>query len=516
MSAVEVDRALTAELRAQLEAASTGGSFDAESALAKVKRLERTIELLRRVSLHSYGEFENRIRELSLLSRVGEIFVSVFEVKRVCRALLEVVVEAVPCDTAYLHLSDSARELHLEATVGREPDTGALELAESAAFLAVSAGEPTRVPDTDAPVPSGARGDYEHSFLACPMEAMGETLGAIVLAEPGRDAFSQDHARILRPVADLAALAIRHARECAKNLAHQRNLEKLVDERTREVNQARAALSVHERTAAIGKLAASIAHEVNNPMSFLVSNMERAVDYTRDIESSLPLLLDLQEAALQLPDSGGESVERARRLAAQALKAQANERLNVVASDFRELISETRDGVDRIKRVGEDLRGFAQGVSGVMEAVDMNRLVETAIHIVQAEAKDRVEIRRRLDSLPDVRCQQYQITQVLLNLLKNAVEAIEGEGEVRVTTRLLGRWVEIEIADEGPGIPPDQMERIFEPFLTTKLGGSGLGLSISRDIVNQHQAVLDVQSSSRGSTFTLRLAVGGPGSAPSG
>ncbi|MFQ5416080.1 MAG: sensor histidine kinase [Myxococcota bacterium] len=512
MSQRDVAPALVADLRVALEAALADDAFDAEEALAKLRRLEQTIHLLCSVSLNSFGEFERGIRELSLLSRIGEIFVSVFDLDRMSRALLQVVSEALPSENAFLYLSDPACQLELRAVIGPKPTAGDLDIAEAVGALVTTGSEPTCVSDVgvDRRFRGFGRPENIRSLLACPLEAVGESLGAIVLSESRCDAFSPDRARILRPIADLAALAVRHARVCAQNMEHRRDLEALVERRTREVNEARAALSRQERTAAMGKLAASIAHEVNNPMSFLVSNIERAVDYAHDIESSLPLLLEILESVLRLPASSDERVRSVKALADRARAARAIEQLSVVAGDFGELLAETREGADRIQRVGENLRGFAQGITGVMEPVDINRLVETALHIVKAEAKDRIRFERRLGVLPDVRCQNYQITQVLLNLLQNGVEAIAGDGEVRVTTRALDRWVEVEVVDDGSGIPPDQTDRIFEPFLTTKLSGSGLGLSISRDIVRAHCGSLDFRSSPEGSVFTLRLAVGGP------
>jgi signal transduction histidine kinase len=500
---------LASDLRDKIEAASGSGHLDAEAAIATLDRLEQAAVLLRSVSLHSIVEFERRIDELSLLASIGRVFTSIFDQQRMCGAFLDVVVEVLPCENAFFYLADAARRLELKAVVGPTPPAARLRVGEAAGAMAIRGSEPLCVTDVamdarfQCHVDKAARG----SLLAYRVEAMGEALGAIVLSESDAAAFQPERVRILGPIADLAAIAVRHARVCAQNLEHQRGLEALVARRTREVNESRAALRRHERTAAMGKLAASIAHEVNNPMGYVASNIERAVDYSREIEAPFRVLAELQRLARALPESNDALASRVKAVAIAFEKSHSTEQLNVLIEDFGELLDETREGVSRIRRVGDDLRSFAQGVSGVMEPVDVNRLVDTALHIVVAEAKENVQFELRQGVLPNVLCQQYQITQVLLNLIQNAAESIVESGGVRVETRAVEDWVEVEIADDGPGIQLEQLDRIFEPFLTTKPDGSGLGLSISRDIVRAHGGSLDVQSSSEGTVFTLRLGV---------
>lgn len=502
-----------ARLRARLEAARRGEALDAEAALADLERLERIEGLLRRTALHGFGQFEQRVGELSLVTRVGGLFAAVFDESRLCDALLDLVEDALPCTHAFLWLREPGSEHPaLRSLAGPELEEGALEAARRAAELAGPGPDPLWIADVeDRPEIAGLDGGLRGSLLACPLVAQGEVLGALVVSEPRPGALREDHGRVLRPIADLSALAVRHARACARNLTYQRDLERIVEQRTREVNEARSALSRQERVAAMGKLAASIAHEVNNPMSFLVSNLERAAEYADVLESALPVLQDLVAAGRELPDSADPRLVRARTLATAAGDGRALEHLATVREEMAAVIAEAREGTDRIRRVGHDLRSFAQGVAGVAESVDVNRLVETALHIVRAEAKDRVVFDCRYGILPEVRCQRYQITQVLLNLLQNAVDAVQGAGTVRVTTRVVGEMVEVEVVDDGPGVASEDAERIFEPFYTTRIEGSGLGLSISRDIATVHRGVLEVTPGPEGGVFSLRIPIAGPG-----
>lgn len=457
------------ELRRRIEATAAGEPLDAEATLAELLRLEKLTSLLRDTALHSFGEFEQRVQELSLVRGVGELFASAFELDRLCAALLQLLENALRSSYGLLYLYELGDDrLELAARAGPELGPADLELSSRVARLALGAPESVRIEDVGQLSEVAAIGSASDlaSFLACPLECQGETLGVIAIAEPEPGRIGEHCERVLRPIADLAAMAIRNARLCEAQLAHQRDLEALVEQRSREVNEARTALSRQERVAALGKLAASISHEVNNPLSFLLSNLERAAEYAEGLQSD----------------------------------------------ELGELIQETREGADRLRSVGEELRSFAQGVAGTTDVADLNQLVETALHLLQAEAKDRISFERRFGKLPKVRCQCHQITQVLLDLLQNAVEAIEATGAVRVTTRSLDDWVEVEIADDGPGLSAEQLTRLFEPFYTTKESGRGLGLSIARDIATAHLGTLEAASTSRGGVFTLRLPAGVPGS----
>jgi signal transduction histidine kinase len=345
-----------------------------------------------------------------------------------------------------------------------------------------------------------------------PLLTQNQMLGVLVVAHETRDEDAKRQLSLrLGVLADFVALALRHARLMEEHARHQRNLEAIVEERTREVAEARAALSRQQRIAAMGKLAASIAHEVNNPMSFLVSNLSRADEYAREIAREIPALASALDSARHLPNLEDERIARARRLAGEATSGS---RLMLIAEEFGAVIAEAREGVDRIQRVGDDLRRFAQGVAGVAEPVDLNRLIETALHIARAEKKPDVSFECRFGAIPEVPCQRYQITQVLLNLLQNAVEAVSAGGAVRVESRVVDACVEVEVSDDGPGLAEDELARIFEPFFTTKVDGSGLGLSISREIAVAHRGTLQASAGPEGATFRLRLPIRGVSAAP--
>lgn len=487
---------LVAELRRHLTAARGGESLDAEAALEQLTRLEKLVGLLRSTALQSFAQYEQGIFELSLIRNVGNLFGSVFDRSQLAQALTELVEEALPCDGVMLYLADATTgALELQCVSGPELDDEARRQSEQCACSVASAQDSAWI----------VRGPLDEAkALFCPVVAQSQVLGVIAVFEREPGSLSEGP---VRTIADLASVALRHLRLWDEHRRQQIALEETVEERTREVSEARAALNRQERVSAMGKLAASIAHEVNNPMSFMISNLARASEAADELRQSLPTLLAAVEVARDLPAGEDPRIGEARAAAQRACEAARASDLPGLVDDFGELIEETREGADRIRHVGEELRGFAQGVTGVMEPVDVNTLVETAVHVARAEAKDRVEFELVLGILPPVRCNRYQVIQVLLNLLQNAIEAIAGPGSVRVTTRVVADLVEVEVADEGPGIDPCQIERIFEPFYSTKLQGTGLGLSISRDIAAAHRGCLEASGGPEGGLFRLRLPV---------
>ncbi len=513
----DVSARLLDALQERLRAAEReGGRIDVQAALGDLQRLEPLVGLLRKTAVHSFNEFEKRVEELSFLRSMSELFASVFERRRLCRSLLRVVERLLRPGHCFLHLHDAEDGwLELAADHGTEHSPADQELALRVATLAALGTRPLPIADVacDDETLRFAEGASLRSFLACPIVSQGERLGVISVAELTPSETSEDTVRVLHTLCDLAAVALRHSRLCEEHLRHQRHLEALVEKRTREVGEIRLTLSRQERIAATGRLAASIAHEINNPMSFLVSNLERAREYARILSDTVPSLLELASIARELDDSG-RAIDPTLHEAAQRIPDPVTSSLVLdLLEDFQEVIAESYEGIQRIRNVGDDLRSFAHGTSGAPEPLDFNQLVETALHVVRAEVKDRASFECRLGVLPKLRGLRYQLIQVLVNLLKNAAESSDQPVTVRVETRAVGSFVELEVADDGPGVPASATERIFEPFYTTKETGSGLGLSVSRGIAAAHGGTLEAHSNMEGGLFLLRIPTSGPGRA---
>ena len=272
-----------------------------------------------------------------------------------------------------------------------------------------------------------------------------------------------------------------------------------------ERTKLRATLIQNEKLASIGLLSAGVAHEINNPLSFVSNNlavlqrdslaimeMVRAIDANRDrLPPDLAGIWNAKSAELDLP---------------------------YVEANLTRLLDRTRDGVDRVSRIVHSLRGMARTDPPRRHDVNLVDLIDASLEIIRGKYKrSGIEVTQEHESPPIVSCVSTQISQVLLNLLVNAFQAVDEarteSGRIAVRTRRLGSELEIAIADNGPGIPADVLDRIFDPFFTTKdVGeGTGLGLSISHSIVTGHGGRIEVDSKSElgGARFRVYLPAGG-------
>lgn len=295
---------------------------------------------------------------------------------------------------------------------------------------------------------------------------------------------------------------------------HQNHLESLVASRTAQlaeantelerdrhelelllskVEEAQQQLLQSEKMAAIGQLAAGVAHEINNPVGYVNSNLGTLKTY---IERLLNLV-----AAYESMEAGGsrDELEAARR----------NADIEFLREDLPSLIAESRDGLGRVTKIVQDLKDFSRIDQAESQSADLNAALESTLNVVWNELKYKAEVVRELGDIPEVQCVPAQINQVFMNLLVNAAQAIPTMGRITIRSGLEHEHVWFEVADTGSGIPEHVRKRIFEPFFTTKpVGkGTGLGLSISYDIiVKKHGGRFDVTSEpGKGTCFRIWL-----------
>ncbi len=257
-----------------------------------------------------------------------------------------------------------------------------------------------------------------------------------------------------------------------------------------------------DKMASIGQLAAGVAHEINNPMAFIISNLESLKDY---LERLTRFIAVQEEAVAGFVPKGREEAALINKVedARQTLK------IDYVLEDVSSLIGETFEGADRVKDIVQDLKGFAR-VESESRPANINDGLESAINIVWNEVKYKAELTKQLGELPVTKCNIGQLNQVFMNILMNAAQAIDKWGKIVVKTWTEGGYIFVSIADTGCGIPPQIVSKIFEPFYTTKeVGkGTGLGLSVAYDIVKRHGGDISVISEpGKGSTFTIIIPV---------
>ncbi|OEZ56265.1 sensor histidine kinase [Duganella sp. HH105] len=249
------------------------------------------------------------------------------------------------------------------------------------------------------------------------------------------------------------------------------------DERLRvlqhQLDLSRRQLAQAGKMASLGQIAASLAHEINNPVGYVCSNLEMLQ------EQLLPLLA-------QLP-------------------ARQD------ADDLPALVQESLDGMLRVRQIVQDLKEYSHSGDDARQwqAVDLHRGMDATLHMLRSELKHRADIVRDYGTLPPVYCLPSQLNQVVMNLVINAAHALgPGRGRITLRTGVGDDAVWFSVSDTGSGIAPDHLERLFEPFFTTKPAGhgTGLGLAMVRDIVHKHGGRIEVSSElGRGTTFRIVL-----------
>ncbi|MEK1836342.1 MAG: ATP-binding protein [Pseudomonas sp.] len=292
------------------------------------------------------------------------------------------------------------------------------------------------------------------------------------------------------------------------------HLEHLVDQRTAQFKQASEALQREiderkqlesqlvqsEKLASLGQLAAGVAHEINNPIGFISSNLGALDGYFKQLQEMLDAYREAENAI-----GSSEVIE-------QLSQLRERVELDFLREDIPLLIKESKDGIGRVGRIVKDLKDFSRVDSNQeWQWANLQQGIESTLNIVANELKYKADVVKEFQQLPDIECLPSQINQVIMNLIVNASQAMGPErGTITLRTGLEGETVSIEVADTGIGIEPDNLQKIFDPFYTTKpVGqGTGLGLSLSYGIVKKHQGDISVRSEvGVGSTFRVELPV---------
>lgn len=278
------------------------------------------------------------------------------------------------------------------------------------------------------------------------------------------------------------------------------------EESARKLKEAQALVLQSEKLASIGQLAAGVAHELNNPIAFVKSNLGTLGEYVGEVAG---VLQRCQEAMVCWEK--GEK-ENSSRLLGEALKAARRADLDGLIPDLNRIVEESLEGADRVAKIVQDLKNFSHVDEAEWKLADINRGLESTLNLVWNELKYKAAVLKELGDIPPIHCYPMQLNQVFMNLLVNASQAIPEKGEIRVKTYARDGEIVVEVSDTGVGIAPEYRGRIFEPFFTTKpVGkGTGLGLSITYGIVQKHGGIIEVESEpGKGSLFRIRLPMGG-------
>lgn len=267
-----------------------------------------------------------------------------------------------------------------------------------------------------------------------------------------------------------------------------------------KLRNAQEQLLNNEKMASIGQLAAGVAHEINNPVGYVNSNINSLDGYVTDIYDVLDVYQTLEQT---IPE------ENEHRKKLKDMKSDID--FDFIRDDIKELISESKEGVLRVKQIVKDLKDFSHVDEAEWQVTDLEKGIDSTLNIVHNELKYKAKIHKSYGDIPTIECVPSQINQIIMNLLVNAGHAIDEQGTITIQTGTLeDKYIFVDIIDTGKGIAPENLNKIFDPFFTTKpVGqGTGLGLSLSYSIAEKHGGELSVNSVvGEGTTFRLRLPI---------
>ena len=288
------------------------------------------------------------------------------------------------------------------------------------------------------------------------------------------------------------------------------DLERRVEERTRdlahaneELKDSQVQLVQAEKLSSVGQLVAGVMHEINTPLMYVQSNVETLVENLEDFVRRLEPVSAPVRGAWETGDA------RAEALRASAASVGPGE-LDLLVAESRQLSADSLDGLGQISDLVQSLKDFSRIDRADQESFDVREGLEKTLTITRNLTKHGIEIVRDYGEVPPILCGPSRINQVFMNLVTNAVQAMDGQGRLTLRVRREGARIAVAVADTGCGIAPEDLPRVTDPFFTTKpVGqGTGLGLSIVRRIVEEHGGELDVSSRvGQGTTITVRLPV---------
>ncbi len=271
--------------------------------------------------------------------------------------------------------------------------------------------------------------------------------------------------------------------------------QKELDQAYQQLKQTQSQLLQREKMASIGQLAAGVAHEINNPMGFISSNLRSLGKYVEKMASYIGAIEELVK-------------QDATPLWEQLAPERKRAKIDYLMEDCSDLIEESLEGAERVREIVLNLKSFSHVDAAEEQLADINKCIEDTIKIAWNEIKYKATLKKDFAELPEILCRPRELNQVFMNILVNAGQAIEGQGEISIRTRFEQEVIRVEISDNGPGIPDDVQRRIFEPFFTTKdVGkGTGLGMSISYDIIQRHGGEILLESEpGQGASFIILL-----------
>lgn len=499
--------------------------FQKWGAVAKVRHLDQQYGLKASAaqasdtfSSRSGGHSSDELDMLSLtkaaLAISGEI-----QLDKLMSKLMHVVVENAGAQNGYLIIErDGQWRIEAKGAVEETEETGMPStllqdnqlVPESLVQYVVRTREDLVVSDIQQDIRFASdpvvRQKQTRSALCLPVINQGEIIG-ILYAENNLSAgvFTEQRVQFMKLLSGQVAVSLENAlqyerleQKVAERTAEVMRQKEVLEKSLSDLKMAQAKLVESEKMASLGQLTAGIAHEINNPINFVSAGVKNLI---RNFEEAK----EVMDAYLN-PDADTDEV------AQQLSEKRRRQQILEIFEDSAVLFKSIQNGVDRTIGIVKSLRNFSRLDEGEVKAVDLHEGLDSTLEILQNQIKKKADIVKRYGQLPPVDCAAGKINQVFMNILNNALQAMEERGTITLETKHLPdkNEVEIAISDTGKGMSEEVKRRLFEPFFTTKpVGeGTGLGLSISYSIIEEHKGRIEVESESgKGSTFKIFLPV---------
>lgn len=437
---------------------------------------EGSAEVQRRILLHTTRGFQAASGSLALLQEDGETLAIVAGVDLPAH----VIGHRIRCGEGIIGRVAASREpLLLAGDISKDPNYSA------------------SVGKRESPRPGSA--------ICWPLQLENRLVGVLTLNRPvGVPGFTAEDIQRGQTVINLMALVVDNAR---LQISQQQQITALqvmnaeMAAMNQRLEEAHTQLMQSEKMAAVGQLAAGVAHEINNPVGYVSSNLCTLENYVVNLISLVNAYSEVEPLL-----AGQEAIE-----AIQSMKQKMD--LGYLTDDISDLLQESQEGLKRVRQIVQDLKDFSHVDSGKWVWADLHKGLDSTLNIVHNEIKYKTQVIKEYGDLPEIECCLSQLNQVFMNLLVNAAQAMKERGTIWVRTGREDDMVWIEIEDTGKGIPPEHLNRIFDPFFTTKpVGqGTGLGLSLSYGIVKKHGGRIEVHSVlDKGTRFSVWLPLQKP------
>ncbi len=491
---------------------------------AVTKGLERHRLLFENKSL--VQRLEERVKRLELFEWTTRAISSTLHLPKLLEKIMDIAKTVMGAEACSVLLLDKATgELFFTVALGEkgeEVKEFRIKPGQGIAGWVLEHGEPLLIKDVKADGRFYKQVDDKTGFetntmIAVPLFVKDKIVGVIeVINKVDRSYFNDGDMETLITMAGQIAVAVDNA-AMAEDLRRSNeqielynlNLEAMVLNRTselekanRELKAAQTQLLQTEKLSSLGQLAAGVAHEINNPIGFINSNIRTMGEYVEDLMH----LIEKYEALLSAINK--KEYDSLKAISGEIADIKKGMKFDFIREDFNKLIQESKDGAYRVYKIVRDLRGFARADDAERQFVDIHRALDSTLNIVWNELKYKAEVIKNYGDIPEVECLPTQLNQVFMNILVNAGQSIKEKGKVIIRTYSEGEQVFIEISDTGAGILPENLIKIFDPFFTTKEPGkgTGLGLSIAYNIIKKHNGDIKVKSKlGEGTTFTIEL-----------